>query len=92
MTHIYNGLMDRAVGECPLVVVKIGGIPIKFLIDTGSQVSTINERLFNMHFKSNNVLHNVKYLNIRAANGIEIPYAGCMKADVELSRSDCVCC
>lgn len=33
--------LKNAVGECPEVYIQIGGVPLKCLLDTGSNVSTM---------------------------------------------------
>lgn len=33
--------LERAVGQCPEVDVHIGGVPVKCLLDTKSNVSTL---------------------------------------------------
>lgn len=38
--------LERAVGTCPMVDLKIKGVPVSCLLDTGSQVSTITEEFF----------------------------------------------
>ena len=39
-------IFNKTVGKCPEVEVLIEGQPIKCLIDTGSQVSTVTETFF----------------------------------------------
>lgn len=81
-----GNIMDKAVGECPLIDAEIGGIPIRCLVDTGSQVSTISESFFDRFMRSQGVtLQEIRYLNLRAANGIEIPYVGCLETDVTVN-------
>ena len=42
---------ERAVGSCPVTTVKLGGVHVHCLLDSGSQVSTITESFFNKHFR-----------------------------------------
>lgn len=80
-----NDFLNKAVGECPRVQVTVGGVPIECLLDTGSQVSTISESVFNKCFKPLGVIpRDVSYLRLTAANGLDLPYVGCMETDIEL--------
>jgi len=82
--------MDKTVGDCPFVTVKMGGVSVKSLLDTGSQVSTVTEEFYIKHLKP---LGNVYKptgvsLSLKAANGLDIPYVGYVELDVEvLGRS-----
>ena len=42
----HDQLLERAVGTCPVVEIKIGGVVASCLLDTGSQVSIISEGFF----------------------------------------------
>lgn len=78
--------MSRLMSGCPQLVVSIGGIPVPCLIDTGSMVSTITESCFLKHFEpwGQERLKRCQWLQLRAANGLAIPYIGYMELDVEL--------
>ncbi len=45
--------LERAVGTCPMVDLKIKGVLVSCLLDTGSQVSTITEGFFREHLCGN---------------------------------------
>lgn len=64
----------------------MGGVSVSCLIDTGSVVSTITESCFREHFKpwGQDRLKICHWLQIRAANGLSIPYIGYMELEVEL--------
>ena len=64
---------------------KIGGVSVPCLLDSGSEVSTITEEFFNTHFKSKGqeLLSTSGWLKLTAANGLEIPYLGYFELDVE---------
>lgn len=47
MSTIY----EKAVGKCPVVTARLGGVDIPCLLDSGSEVSTITEEFFNDHFR-----------------------------------------
>ena len=46
MSRMYK----KAVGECPVATVRLGGVDLPCLLDSGSEVSTITEEFFNEHF------------------------------------------
>lgn len=71
---------------CPHLDVLIGGVLIPCLIDTGSMVSTITESCFIQYFESRGQeqLRSCSWLQLRAANGLSIPYIGYMELDIEL--------
>ena len=79
----HNEVFDKAVGQCPVVGVKIGGVPVSALVDTGSEVTTITENFFNKHFSQQGLLSTNTWLKLTAANGLDIPYVGYFEADVE---------
>ncbi|KAI2653682.1 Retrovirus-related Pol polyprotein [Labeo rohita] len=78
--------MSRLMSGCPQLVVSIGGVSVACLIDTGSMVSTITESCFLENFKpwGRERLKLCQWLQLRAANGLAIPYIGYMELDVEL--------
>lgn len=53
------------------------------LLDTGSMVSTITEEFFTKHFQaSHESIKPCSWLQLRAANGYEIPYSGYVELDI----------
>lgn len=54
---------------------------VSCLIDTGSMVTTITERFFNKHFRHLQK-KDCKWLGLKAANGLDIPYVGYVEVDV----------
>ena len=85
-TPLLPGIVfERAVGSCPVTTVKLGGVQVRCLLDSGSQVSTITESFFNQHFRprGSNLLDINKWLTLTAANGLEIPYIGYLELDFE---------
>lgn len=80
-----EGLVDdqgvsQIVSSCPHVTVVMGGVEVKCLLDTGSMVSTIRESFFHKHFT--NSPQACPWLELTAANGLSIPYAGYVDLDV----------
>ncbi|XP_077944044.1 uncharacterized protein LOC144388217 [Gasterosteus aculeatus] len=64
----------------------MGGVKVPCLIDTGSMVSTVTESFFQKHFEpwGQERLKACSWLQLRAANGLSIPYLGYLELDVEL--------
>lgn len=73
---------DGAFGDCLVVDVKIAGVNTKCLLDTGSEVTTIRECHFKEHF-GEFTLSSANWVQLTAANGLEIPLVGCLGAEVE---------
>lgn len=64
----------------------MGGVEVTCLLDTGSMVTTITESFFVEHFShlSKHELHECKWLGLKAANGLDIPYLGYIELDVKV--------
>ena len=75
-----NAKYECLVGRCPTVDVLLGEIPVRCLLDTGSNVSTITESFFEQHFCP--TLKNGEWLAFSAVNGLGIPYLGYFEKDV----------
>lgn len=78
--------VPNLMSPCPHLNVSIGGVLVPCLIDTGSMVSTITESCFIQHFEpwGHERLRSCSWLQLRAANGLSIPYTGYMELDIEL--------
>lgn len=64
----------------------MGGVKVPCLIDTGSMVSTVTESFFRQHFEpwGQERLKSCNWLQLRAANGLDIPFLGYLELNVEL--------
>lgn len=60
----------------------MGGVQVKCLLDTGSMVSTISDKFFFQHFAQNPQA--CQWLQLKAANGLDIPYLGYVELDVQV--------
>ncbi|KAI3351186.1 hypothetical protein L3Q82_005611 [Scortum barcoo] len=80
-----NMILERAVGECKIVEMKLQGVTVPCLLDTGSQVSTISESFFREHLaeKGENIQSAFEWLQLTAANGLDLPYVGYVEVEVE---------
>lgn len=81
-SSVVQGLMST----CPHLLVAMGGIKVPCLVDTGSMVSTITESFFSKSFEpwGQERLQSCQWLQLRAANGLDIPYLGYLELEVEL--------
>ena len=76
--------ISKAVGECFSVVVTFCDIPVRCLLDPGSQITTVSERfsrdiLEPRGFKLQDIS---KPFTLLSANGAAIPYIGCFETDM----------
>lgn len=60
------------------------GKEVACLLDTGSMVSTITETFFFEHFQSDESMKSCNWLQLRGANGYDIPYVGYLELDITL--------
>ncbi|XP_068607149.1 uncharacterized protein [Brachionichthys hirsutus] len=81
-----EGVTAELIADCPTIDVSLGGVTISCLVDTGSMVSTITESIFTSQFLpwGQDRLRSCQWLQLRAANGLEIPYIGYLELDVVL--------
>ncbi len=81
-----SDFMACLMSSCPQLIVSMGGVQLPCLVDTGSMVSTITESWFVANFGSwgQEQLRSCHWLQLRAANGLAIPYIGYLELDVEL--------
>ncbi|KAK3526080.1 hypothetical protein QTP70_014642 [Hemibagrus guttatus] len=87
MQHIYKErFLERVVGKCPEVDIQIGGVPVRCLLDTGSNVSTLTESFFrkNLHGEDKDLHCTSKWLRITAANKLPLPYLGYVELDIQV--------
>ena len=73
------------IGKTPTGTVKIAGINVQSLFDTGSEVSLMDEQYYNDYFQPRGVeLLGFEGLTLKAANGGNIPYSGYILVDVSV--------
>lgn len=84
--HSDPTVMSVLVGKCPVVEVKMGEIVVPSLLDTGSNVTTITESFFKKHFGylTDAQLRDCAWLDLRAGNGLELPYLGYLELDITI--------
>uniref|UniRef100_A0A672FZX6 Gypsy retrotransposon integrase-like protein 1 n=1 Tax=Salarias fasciatus TaxID=181472 RepID=A0A672FZX6_SALFA len=78
--------LKNAVGQCPEVDIQIGGVPLRCILDTGSNVSTLTESFFrnHLHGEDNDMHCTAKWLKLTAANRLPLPYLGYVEVDVQV--------
>lgn len=77
--HLADGgsIIENAVGDCPEVKVRLGGVDVGCLIDTGAEVSTVTESFYKEFLaRGSEVVDVTSYIKISASQGLEIPYVG----------------
>ena len=77
--HLTDGgsIIENAVGDCPEVNVRVGGVDVVCLIDTGAEVSTITESFYKEYLaQGREVIDVTSHIKISASQGLEIPYVG----------------
>ena len=81
-----EGIVGKLMSSCPHLDLLMGGVTVPCLVDTGSMVSTMTESFFLEHFASwgHDRLESCHWLQLRAANGLAIPYIGYLELDVTL--------
>ena len=81
-------IFNKTVGKCPEVEVLIEGQPIKCLIDTGSQVSTVTETFFRTLLKEKPQLIDItRWLRVKGATELDVPYIGLIEVSMEVGRN-----
>ena len=82
----FKELIQKMVGRVNTAKITLNGEEIEALIDSGSQVSTITEKLYN-NLKRKPDLHQMEdfQLELRSANGGIIPYTGYIHTEIKVS-------
>ena len=89
MNHHQRDQHDRFVGVSPTLEIKIGGVSVKCLVDTGSMVSTITEDFFRTFLKptGTDLVTKGLWLSLwTCATGLSIPYIGYLEIDVKVKN------
>ncbi|KAK0137686.1 hypothetical protein N1851_026116 [Merluccius polli] len=73
----------KLIATCPHLDIIIGEVVVPCLVDTGSMVSTVTESFFRQHFEiwDQEKLRSCHWLQLRAANGLPIPYLGYLELE-----------
>ena len=84
--NVRQTILERAVGQCPEVNILIEGQSVRCLVDTGSQVTTITESLFNSLSDCILLKDVTKWIKIIGANQIDIPCIGYTELDLTIGK------
>ena len=79
--------LEHLIGDSPIITVTMAGVNLECLVDTGSQVTLVNESFYLTHLQPRgHKLTTVRnWLTIRAADGLELPYLGYFETDIVLA-------
>lgn len=76
---------EISISKCPTTKVKLNGlVNVTFLLDTGSEVSTLSETVYRKFFPNVELRDTQRLLKLVAANNTVIPYLGYVELDIEL--------
>lgn len=79
-----DSCLEKAVGVCPESSVKLNGVDVRCLLDTGAQVSTVTESFYRRHeLRLGTLIDITEILSLSAANGGQIPYIGYIECDLQ---------
>ena len=79
-------IINKSTGKCPETVIKIQGEPVRCLMDSGSEVSTLTESCVKQKLfkKDSDITDTTSWIHIKAANSLDIPYVGYVEFDIEI--------
>jgi len=77
----------KLIGECPEIDAMFGNAPVRCLIDSGSQVTTITETYYNVYFKDK-VHTDSTWISLNGSHGLTIPTVGIFRTSVRIQASE----
>ena len=83
-----ESFIEKTVGGKPIICCKFGDVDVDCLLDTGSQVTTITESFYRSKLEPMGKAISVgnQFINLSAANNLEIPYLGVVLLDVKIKE------
>ena len=69
-------------GQSPRTTVQIGDVDVPALVDTGSQVTTLDSKFFHSTLGGSQLETTGRWFKLTAANGLDIKVEGYLVADV----------
>lgn len=83
-----SSFVKGVVGKCPVIKISILGLELQNLVDTGSMVSRITEHVFREFIgQLGTKLSKNSFIQLKAANGLDIPYIGYFEIDVQYKET-----
>ncbi|XP_070405900.1 uncharacterized protein [Nothobranchius furzeri] len=79
-----KGATETFVGQSPTIGVTIEGVQLQGLLDTGSQVTLMQQSLLEKYFTGIKPEKTPVFFQLRAANRLEMPYTGYAVLDFEV--------
>lgn len=76
-------VFQRMVGRCPEITATFGGVPVKSLLDSGSEVTTVNEKFFYDQLYDF-FTEDSSWVTVKGGNGLRIPCEGYFEVDITL--------
>ena len=83
----FDSFWERAVGQCPEVIARVGGVDLTACYDTGSQCTLMTKAFFQQHLGEMELQSGggaYRMLSLSAANGTDIPQLGYLVTDVNV--------
>lgn len=89
-----EGASNKLIGKVPNVALTIENVPVRYILDTGSNVSLMKHSFFLSHFaKEGKKLRDAgHWLTLEAANGLNIPYLGYVILQVAVGEAELMDC
>jgi len=71
-------------GDRPTTRVKLQGVSVEALIDTGSQITVVHEAWAKTHLNLKQLEQQKCRLNVKSISGASVPYSGIYVMDVDI--------
>ena len=78
--------MKELLGDITVSMCYVDGTPCLALIDTGSQITTVNDSFYKEYLTSCPIKELDDILSVEGANGQEVPFLGYIEADISFSE------
>ncbi|XP_014835348.1 PREDICTED: uncharacterized protein LOC106913120 [Poecilia mexicana] len=78
-----RGATTPFIGKCPTIELSMGGVRMTALLDTGSQVTLVQQQVMDSYFPQM-INDQSLVFTLKAANGLTIPYSGYAIMDFEV--------
>ena len=86
----YAEEFERLVGDSPMVKCSFHGVPATCLLDSGAQCTMVSETFYSTHFGKTTLVDPPAWLDLTAANDLQVPYIGYFECDVTVNGETAV--